>query len=57
MNSVQINIDIDGACGNKLPATASQANQVAQGLRLLSPQEIDAVAGGPEADVNNGLTP
>ena len=57
MNTVQIDTDLDGACGNNMPAAASQANQVAQGLRLLSPQEVAAVAGGPEADVNNGVTP
>lgn len=57
MNAVQISTDIDGACGNKLPATASQADQASQGLRLLSPQEIGVVAGGPEADVNNGVVP
>lgn len=57
MNTVQIDIDLDSAYANRLTAVASQANPASQGLRLLSPQEIDAVAGGPEADVNNGLTP
>lgn len=49
MNTDQIDIDIDGACGNNLAAAASRTSLVSQGLRLLSPQEVGAVAGGPEA--------
>jgi hypothetical protein len=34
-----------------------QAIQVAHGMRALSPQDIKAVAGGPEGSVGSGLNP
>jgi hypothetical protein len=55
MNAVQI--DIDSACGDNMPAAASAASLEVHGLRLLSQQEVGAVAGGPEADVGSGVTP
>jgi hypothetical protein len=55
MNAVQI--DIVSAYDNTLPAADLQAYQESQGLRLLSPQEVSEVAGGPEADVSNGVVP
>lgn len=44
---------------NDLPKaeTAEAASHAVRGLRQMSPQEIEAVAGGPEASVGSGINP
>jgi hypothetical protein len=42
-----------------LPKTeaATSPSQAIRGVRVLSPQEINAVAGGPEGSVGTGINP
>jgi hypothetical protein len=53
MNALQDTVQID------LPqaVTAEVTSHAMHGPRLLLPQEIEAVAGGPEASVGSGINP
>lgn len=57
MNALQNDAQMDTLSGDTRYERVAQARLTPRSLHPLSPQEISEVAGGPEVDVGNGISP
>jgi hypothetical protein len=57
MNALQNDAHIEALCAGSRKEQTMQQSQATISMQALSPKEIGVVAGGPEADVGNGITP